>query len=256
MDENVKSMLQNALMEYKPVYFELLKDAPFALYELKVATEGIMLIRKADQLIIGKFPTADVFEIQAIFEKLEHICRWEKTLTLGDKQPPTENYVELMLVELDEDRNVIKEVKTSEVTIDILIENGLEKKVPFRVEARNNANAPRHCALFYFTGNYGVYKMYNEEIPGKGTAILLEYNPSGKPYLFELNGKKEATDILKLVARKEKINEYLLTQANIKLGEMKGATKGIGKRKNKRYQASLNNWFALTLRVRSLAKEI
>lgn len=256
MDEKGKVMLQEALMNYKPVYFELLEDASFALYQLKVDYEGIMLIRKEDELIIGKFPAVDVFTIQMVFEKLEHICRWEKTLTLGDKQSLFEKEVELVLVELDDGRNVIREVKEPEVRIEILIENGLEKKVPFRIEARNHGNAQWNCALFYFTGKYGIYNMYNEEIPGKRTAIILEYNPSGKPYLFELNGKKETTDIFKLVASKEKINDYLLTQKNIRLTEIKGAAKGIGKRKNKQCQVSLNNWFALTLRVRSLAKEV
>lgn len=254
MDE--KRILQNALMEYKPVYFELLEEAPFALYQLNVDSEGIMLIRKSDQFIIGQFQDADRFAIHSIFEKLEHICRWEKTLTLGDKQSPTEKEVELVLIELDDERNVVREVKTSEVTIEILIENGLEKRVPFKVEARNNANTPWNCALFYFTGNYGVYKMYNEEIPAKGTAIMLEYNPSGKPYHFELNGKKETNDIFKLVASKEKINDYLLTQENIKLGKMKGGASDFDNQEDKQYQTSLNHWFALTLRVRSLAKEV
>ena len=255
-DEAGEAALAKALESYKSIYFELLKEAPAASFRLEIKKGVIKLIRTADGILIRTFLSNSKAAFEDIFKHLESLCRWEKTLALENNEHLGRMDVELVLVLLDGNRNVMEEQKGPDALIEILKQNGVEQKVPFRVEARNHSAESWNCALFYFSENYGIYKMYNEEIEARSSAILIEYNSAGEPYEFELNGKNESTDIFKLIASKEKINDYLLTQDGFQLGKVERTTKGFGIEAEKEFeQENFNDWFTVTMHCKIVARQ-
>ena len=188
--------------------------------------------------------------IEDVFEKLEHICSWEKTLALENKNALNPRDVELVLVELDENGNELRKTTDQEIIIDILKLDGREQTVPFRIEIHNQVPKPFYCAMFYLSESYAVHRMYNEEIPGNASVIAMEHTPNGKPYAFNLNGKNQSTDIFKLIVSQEKINDALLVQKPIKIGERltHQLEKGIGYEEESDFvNESFNDWFTICL---------
>lgn len=257
--------IKDALSEFKPIYFELLEDMPNAPYRLEIENDVIKIIRTVDDLLIRTVIGLHADAYQDIFEKLEHLNKWEKSMALENNAATHRRDVELVLKELDSNNNVVRETTDNEVIIDILKQDNKEQLVPFRLEAKNHSSSPWHCALLYFSENYGVYKMYNEEVPANSTTIIVEKDEKGKTYKFELNGKNEATDIFKLIVSKERINDYSLTQKAFKIGEvieptrspqLSGQSKGIGHEEDDAYQEeSFQDWFTITIKCKSIAQQ-
>ncbi|MBK9014570.1 MAG: hypothetical protein IPM82_11080 [Saprospiraceae bacterium] len=115
----------------------------------------------------------------------------------GSFGQPLKKDVEMVLSELDANGKVVFQHIGSEATIDILQEEGVENKVPFKLEIRNNASKARHCALFFGSSNYRLIKAYNDEIPANSTVNALhgqfqtEQRPAGNQYL-EIDSEQQA----------------------------------------------------------------
>lgn len=265
---------QRALQAFQPVHFDLQDNVPQAAIRLEMTGEHIQIIRTADDARLRTIEGNDWEKMFAdAFEKLEQIARWEKTLKLDNQDSKiNRSDVELVLVEMDENGTVLRKTSDPEIVVDILRLNNTEQKVPFRLEVRNkNTGKSRHCALFYADDQYGFHAMgYNEEVPAQKTAIAMDRNPGGTQYKFELNGKNEAMDIFKLFVSNSKISGDGLPQKGFTVGETvdywvtRGTTRGeetvSGARAvfgldTKAPAEDINDWYALTLRVKSVARQ-
>jgi len=204
------------------------------------------------------------------FSTLEHLCRWERTLTLDNKDTLFDKQkVELVLVQMDDNDVVVHKSHKDEAIIDIPVVDDVEQEVRFRLEVRNYNERELHFALAYFSGNYGIFNLENRTIPAKDTAIIIDKMPDGTPYAFNVSGKEEATDIFKLYVSTEAIDtsamfhsqgievgeavEYWATKSDSSLRGL--LAKGIGLDKKEQSIASKNDWFAKQLTVKSVAKE-
>ena len=254
-DENGKPVLEEMLEDYDTVHFRLVENDPQALYHLRVAAGELTIIRRSDQVMIRTEVGFRESNFTRIFQYLEHISAWEKTLDLENKAALGRRDVEIVLVELDEAGTELRTTSDQEVIIDILKENGREQIVHFRLEIHNRVAKPFYAALFYLSGNYGVHRIYNEEIPGNSTVIVMEQKPGGEPNAFRLGKKNEATDIFKLIASEEKIEEAVLTQKPIKLGERAFVPKGIIGFEDEFEQATFDDWFTVTMRCKVIAQQ-
>lgn len=267
-------MVREMLTGFKPIYFDLQTGLPHAAYRIEVGEGKIRLFRNADGYCLRTIEGADWDKmLQDAFEKLELIARWERMLELDNGNSKiNHNDMALVLSELDGEGKVLRATAEKEVVVDILrLDNG-EQKVPFRLEVRNkNGDKTRHCALFYASENYGFSPVgFNEPLPGGSTAIAMERNPKGEQYAFELKGKNEGTDIFKLFVSNLKLNGEAIQQKGFKLGETvdypqtKDATRG-GLRLSKTRDVfgldeeaeveDINDWYTITLRVKSVARE-
>lgn len=267
-NEEGKKKIENGIATYQPIYFELIDSSINADYKLDVKDQQLRIWRNADDLLIRTITGTD--EAQMFFdafETLEKLCKWDKSLDLDNpKTQLNRDDVELRLVEMDGKRNVLRETSAPEILIDILIQEKVEQKVPFRIEAHNHHTTnQRYCALFYFSDNYGIYNMYNDTIPPKSHAIILDYQADGKPYAFELTGKNEALDIFKLLISNQKVSDYLLGQNPVDIGETvqysrtrgdvgEAKSRGIGmpsKRKTERE----DDWYTHTMKIKSVGQQ-
>lgn len=264
---------QNALHAFRPVHFDLSTDAAQAAYRMEVSANNIQLFRSPDGLRLRTIRGEDWGKMFTdAFEKLEHIARWEKNLTLDNKNSKINHSdVEFVLLELDANGNVLRETNKIEAIIDIIRIENQEQEVPFRLEVRNKSGKTRHCALFYADGNYGLHKLgINDPVPAEGTAIAFDRTPDGKTAKFNLRGKNESLDIFKLFVSNSKITGESLPQKPFKLGESvdypvtRSASRDIEAVSGARDifdmdpQASeedINDWYTITLRVKCVARQ-
>lgn len=264
---------QRALQAFRPLHFALSADAAQATCRIEVDSDRIQIFRSADNARLRTIEGTDRNKMFAdAFEKLELIARWEKTLELDNKETRiNHNDVELILVELDQAGTVLRKTADREIVIDILRVNNEEQKVPFRLEIRNkNAAKARYCALFYADDSYGFQAAgYNEQIPAQSAAIAMDKNAAGVQYAFELSGKPETMDIFKLFVSNSKISGEGLQQNGFTLGETvdywvtRSGTRGdtvsqaraIFGMSAPTQQEDVNDWYAITLRVRSVARQ-
>jgi pimeloyl-ACP methyl ester carboxylesterase len=263
-----------ALEDFRSVYFELSDDAPQAAYRLEIGEDKILLFRSSDNLRLRTIEGNDWPKMHAdAFEKLEHFARWEKMLALDNAGARINRQdIELILTELDDEGNILRKTKDSEVIVDILQQSGEERKVPFRLEARNNnPYKTRHCALFYASADYGFFHLgFNEPVPPASTVLMLDKKPDGQAFSFELNGQNEEMDIFKLFVSNSKISGEALQQNAVRLGEtadywttrggLKGerdlaGERGVNGFSFGRTEEDVNDWFALTLKVKCVAQE-
>lgn len=239
-DQAGEMVLRENLAKHRPVYFKLVEEEEDALYHLAIEEEELKIIRWSDGLIIRTKMGCDAGGFQDIFKYLEHIAAWEKTFQLENKKALNRGDIEIVLVELDADGKEIRRTSDHEVMIDILEQNGNRESVSFRVELSNRVDKDYYCALFYQSDEYGTFKLYNDEIPGGSTAIVLESE-------FELTDKTQSTDIFKLIVSKKKINDALLIQEPFELGQRILKTKSIKGFKAKSKQTAHNDWFTVTM---------
>ncbi len=215
-----------ALTVFKPLYFSLQTDFENAAYRLEIGENELKIIRNSDQLCLRTLKGNDWEPMfKDAFEKLEMIARWEKTIQLDNPETKLlvkpggifqslKKDVEMVLSELDANGKVVFQHTGNEATIDILQEEGVENKVPFKLEIRNNAGKPRHCALFFGSSNYRLIKAYNDEVPANSTVNALP------PANFKLNNGQPESSIFKLIVSNKPIHPELLEQQNtFKLGE-------------------------------------
>lgn len=253
-DKLGKIYLKEALKEYTPVYFQLVENDLHGLYQLQISYDELIIIRQADQLMIRTKLGHDKPSFIDIFKHLEHICSWEKMHQLENKSARDKGDVKIILTEMGATGNEIRKTSDQEVMIDILQYDGQEQKVPFRVELYNQVDKPFYCALFYLSGNFGVYRVYNEELPGRSSAIVMERSANGAPLAFVLYGKNESTDVFKLIVSQEKINDVILTQESFKLGEQITSGKSIADLNDEFEQTAFNKWFTVTMNCKSIAR--
>ncbi|MET6997068.1 caspase family protein [Chitinophaga defluvii] len=209
-----KDLVEKALQTFQPVYFSLQENITQAPYTLEVKRDEIRIIRNADGFVVRTLEGDNLDPmLQDAFEKLETIGRWEKTLQLENEATGIKaEEVQLILAELDAEGEVVRKTAAAEVIVEVLVSGGKEQPVPFRIEVRNNHPSwSYHCALFYASGSYGFMPAgFNEEVPAQKTIWAMDRDANGNRFDFKLNGKPEATDILKLFISTQKIDAHLL----------------------------------------------
>ncbi len=268
-----------ALTAFKPLYFSLQPDLANAAYCLEIGENELKIIRNADQLCLRTLQGNDWEPMfKDAFEKLEMIARWEKTIQLDNAETrllvkpggilqPLKKDVEMVLSELDANGKVVFQHTGNEAIIDILQEEGRENKVPFKLEIRNNASKPRHCALLFGSSNYRLISAYKDEVPANSTVNALQAN-------FKLNNGQAETSILKLIVSNKPIHPELLEQQNtFKLGEtlpfwknrdvlgvrgelLGGTRSGIDifDENDETPQGDLHDWYSVNLKVQCVGQ--
>lgn len=271
-----RDSILSALDTFRPRYFELQEQDTHAPYRMESSDEEIRLLRFADGALLRRVTGNDrQLMLDDAFVFLEHIARWERTVALDNPDTHIDHGdLELIFVELDGQGNVLRRSGKRDITVDIPLLNGQEQPVPFRLELCNKGGKARHCALYYASGNYGFFPVgFQEKVrPDKDKTVIAWYkDPLGQALHLQLNGKTESTDIFKLFVSNTPIQGEGLTQKSLVLGETapfrtRGGEKGTrdpeiprdigGFGLNTREKPEdVNDWYCITMRVRSAARE-
>ncbi len=272
-DEEGGKRIATALQQYKPLFFNLNDNttAENSDYTLLVTKDTVSITRNGDYALIRSVKGNDEEKVfMDAFATLEHLCRWERTLALDNKDTHFDRQkVELVLVYLDEQDEVLHKSAQDQAIVDIPVVNDVEQKVRFRLEVRNYNDIKLHFALAYFSEKYGIFNLENRTIAAKDTVIIIDKMANGNPYSFDTGRKKEATDIFKLYVSTEAIDtSAMFSSRGFDIGEtveywttrdLVSTTgllaKGIGLDENEQSIASKNDWFTKQLTVKSIAVE-
>jgi len=254
-DKKGKELLQKALEKNKDVLATFTDKAEGTKYSLIAEDEKFLLKeRETDNLIQwarGFMENA----AKDILDVLKAVLRWERSLALQNQNPKIDpDYVDYTMSITEPGGNIHK-FNTEEINLNYEKIDGKWYKIPGKLKVKNNFRQQLHCALFYFSGKYGIYFLgYNEPIdPGQDATVWGE-NPGDH---FKL-GKDviEDVDIFKLIVSTEKIDSFLLEQESIKMGACINCDRAIGsvddEEEDEEVEKIESDWFTKTIRVKTV----
>jgi Caspase domain len=212
--------LAKALREEKPLFFELTEAAPFSPFIFQVDDKGLRIVRRKDEVLLGKSPDKDIHAYRAVFRRLEHLCQYEKSRLIGEGTGNKNPDVKLLLQLLDAKGAVLEERTSPEEKIKLTVKDGVAQKQFYRFMLENNSGRAYYFALLHFTADYGVFPVYNEEVGAKAKALLMEKDERGMNCTFDLKKKTAATEYFKLIVSTKKINSQLLMQKEVDLNKL------------------------------------
>ncbi|MGX9727007.1 MAG: caspase family protein [Candidatus Electronema sp. VV] len=222
---------------------------------------GYTLLAKEDELnlydgygcrLIQCVKECSVRGAERLFLILKQISALECAVALQNKstQLDKDDAVAFQLVECFEDGSE-KLFPDEEIILDVTKQGDVWREITVNLRVNNRTDQALHFALVNLDQDFSVQIPYNERIEPIDELFELIINDS---VIFGLSLEEQegdqATHIFMLIASTEKIDDFLLAQEGITIGETVNFTKtvtfGPPKPQKKIYR---NEWFTKTLRV-------
>jgi hypothetical protein len=203
------------LTDYPAVYFQW-SDAP-ADYRLKADKDSFQLFY-GDQLIRTLTGQNRQQQLIDITEKLEKIGFYERIRNLQHTDSGLRSKdagIELAL--FNTDRN---EWRTSfQDAFDLELSPGQQQ--PFQLSVMNHSREEWYFALLYLSPDFGIHPVWNDSLPPKSKALVMERNPQGQLFAFDLLDASRVENYFLLLVSGEKVDSYLMQQQGFPIGEEK-----------------------------------
>jgi len=152
-----------------------------------------------------------------IFDQIKKILLWERTLNLDNKKTAfinddieTEFYIIDNGVEIKQKIN-----EFGEFELKLPRENGKSIPVQCRIKVKNVIDSKVNVALYYLSRKYMIHAFRNEPFEAKSISVAMLDNKFSLP-----EGFTETLEILKFIISTDKIDDFLITQKAINLGEI------------------------------------
>jgi pimeloyl-ACP methyl ester carboxylesterase len=248
-DETTKSVIKEALPPGINAAF--VDERQTARYVISAQQEELLLQnREAGSLLQGAHgdPQECAKHIYAVLEK---VIRWERTLALQNHNTSfNPGDLQLKLFEMIEDGSEVKH-EGSEITLDLVKKDDQWKVIRAKVRARNLTGQTLHLALVYLSEKYGIYILKNDPIPSGNDFVTL-WGEGEEDYFHLPENVNEALDTFKLIVSTEPVDNFLLVQEDLHMGEIVSARdhRAIGTVKPVK-KLITNDWFTKTLKVRT-----
>ncbi|WPD20885.1 MAG: caspase family protein [Candidatus Electrothrix scaldis] len=178
-----------------------------------------------------------------LFSILQRIATWDRAVTLQNNSTRMDKgAVQFQLIEDGTDAPFTND----EITFDIIKEEDEWREITFKLRADNRTKQPLHFTVAYFSNDFGVQVLYNERI--EPIDELFELIMEDDSLILDEEEGDQASHVFQLIVSTEQIDNFLLEQEGIKIGNFQsGSFKGLGKSKErKKYK---NEWFTKTIRV-------
>jgi hypothetical protein len=207
--------IRSLLTDYPAVYFQW-SDGPSD-YRLQADEERFRLFFQKDciRTLTGtnyRQQLADITEkLEKIgfYERIKHIQHADSTLRQKDAG------IELAL--LDTDRNEWR--SSFQDAFDLKLSSGQQQ--PFQLSVMNHSKEEWYFSLLYLAPDYGIHPVWNDSLPPKSKALVMERNPQGQLFVFDLLGASRVDNFFKLLVSGEKVDSYLMQQQGFPIGEEK-----------------------------------
>lgn len=200
-----------------------------------------------------------------MFSILKHIAAWERACKLQNKitcmntESVTFKFIEILH---NNDEYIYPD---NEITLDITKENDIWRNINGKFCVDNRSGQTLHFALAYFSNDFGIQIPYNERIdPTNGLFELVIAGQATFTMKLEEEEGDEAIHIFKLIVSTERIDDFVLKQNSIGIGEIvnfrtegarSGGSKGVTFGHNFNKLAHQNEWFTKTIRVRLVRQQ-
>jgi hypothetical protein len=248
-DEAGKIQLEKAL-EYFPnlVFVNTRKEAR---YKISSRDNKYLLFHIDSGQLVEGIEGYSPESTRYILDDAEHIRRWGYNLEIQNSATDfdIDNDVDFRLVEIREDQNEY-EYTQEEITLDFKKVDGQWRDIPVKIKVKNNKDYPLHFALFHFTRQFGIRVGMNDQIPPKSDFVTIWGAMVDKDQVIYLpDSVDEAVDSFKLIVSTEKVDSFLLAQADLKLGEL---ITGARNRDSRVVKKVTDDWFTKTIRVKTV----
>lgn len=185
----------------------------------------------------------------ALAPSVKQVLHWERTLRLQNHRTAMDrSKVELAYVERL-DGGGEQSYDGSEATLAYTGSGSRWRTIQGRLRVRNRTGQILFAVLAYFSEAYGVHVLHNDPIPpGDNWVTVWGDGPTDNFYLAD--GVDESTERFKLLIATEKIDDFLLTQPALALGDEYGATRAIESIQPPQQMAYEGEWFAKDFHIR------
>lgn len=243
-----------AASEDRSFGISLLTDAEEgARYTLSAENDCYLLkLRETGRLIQGaQGYTKDAADF--MFSILKRVAAWERAVELRNratKMDPDEVQFKFCEVLGDDEQH---EYDGTEITVDVSKENDDWKVVGGTLKANNLSQQPLHLLLVHFSEDYGIQPLYNERVEPTESEFIVTLDGNAIFYLaLDDDEGDESIHTFKLIVSTEKVDDFLLGQEPLKLGEIvtPGATRGLSFGPPRTKLVHENEWFTKDLHVK------
>ena len=249
-DEKIKDLLQKALGKDRSVNAMLTDIAEGTHYVLSVEDGKLLLKqRDLDLLIQGVAinPQNPEDSARLMLSILKHVVRWEKSWALqnhGTQMDTT--LVDFVFTESLDDGGE-HAYPQEEITLDYVKSGNEWKKISGKFTVRNRTPQELHIIFAHFSSAYGIDVYSNDPVPA-GKEVTLEVGGEPTVAFWVDEPANQATENFKLIVSTEKVDDFLLTQDALEIGNILSSTRGFGSGKAiKKYE---NDWFTKSLSVK------
>jgi Caspase domain len=185
----------------------------------------------------------------ALAPALKHVVQWERTLKLQNPRTAMDrSKVELAFVERT-DGGGERSYDDGEATLTFTRVNGQWRQVRGRFKVRNRTEQTVFTVLAYFSELYGIYILPTDPIPPGDNWVTVWGEGPDDRFLLE-DSSNESTERFKLLVATEKVDDFLLMQPPLTMGEEYGATRGAESIQPPRKVVHTNEWFAKDFQIR------
>ncbi|MDM0116134.1 caspase family protein [Variovorax sp. J22R133] len=245
------SELQNAIDAIGNVPVALTDVAHAASYAIEVEPGRLMLKhRETGMAIQGVEADAarPAESAAAMAPILRHVVQWERGLALQNLRTRMDTaLVDFQFAEQLADGTEHLHPST-QVTLEYAPKAGAPLQLRGKLKVRNRTAQTLHMVLSYFSAAFGIHVLRNEPVePGEGFTTLWGDDPSD--YFYLEDGVNEAIENFKLIVSTEKVDDFLLGQEALELGQVVRGTRAIGSVKPIAKMVHENEWFTRLCRI-------
>lgn len=250
-NDQFRSSIEEALKQ-RGIHVSLIGTREAAGYGLTASEGRLALTAMAQNIEIGFARSAgDTYAraAAALAPALKQVLEWERCLKLQNHRTALDtSKVEFAFVErLPEGGE--RSHDGAEAALSYAQSAGQWRKIHGRLRVRNRTDQTLFFVLAYFSEAFGIYILHNDQIPtGDNWVTVWGDGPTDNFYLED--GVNESIERFKLIAATEKVDDFLLAQPALTLGDEYGATRAIESVQPPRKVVHKNEWFTRDFRIR------
>jgi hypothetical protein len=250
-DDTTRSAVQGALTQ-RGVPVMLVGADAAAGYALKTDGERLVLTAVGRGQEIGFVNVAGTSPAQAVAAlapAVKQVAQWERRLKLQNHRTAMDRTkLELVFVEWpDGDEERVHDAP--DVVLSFTKKAGRWRRIRGRFSVRNRAEQTLAVTLVYFSEAYGIHIVGNELV-APGDAWTTVWGDDPRDDFFLADGVAQSLERFKLVVATEKVDDFLLAQPELELGEEYGVTRTGDVDQPPRKVAYANEWFTKDVHIR------
>lgn len=250
-DDAARSAVRQALDE-RGVPVSLAGAGDAADYSLAVGDGRLTLSAPGRAQVIGFAPVeGSGFAAAAVSlaPAVAHVVRWQRGLALQNLRTALDRSA-LDVVYLEQLAGGGERTHDGLDTVLTYARGGGDwRRIRGRLRVRNRTGQPLFVVLAYFSDDYGVYLLPNDGIaPPDAWLTVWGDGPTDDFYLPD--GVDQSLERFTLVVSTEKVDDFLLAQPALTLGERYGGDRATGTMHPPRRTVFTNEWFTRDVRFR------
>ncbi len=251
-EDTARSAVQEALRQ-QGVSVSLGGPGEAAAYALTARDRRLTLTSARRGLAIGFVDVAGDAYAQAaasLAPAVKHVLQWERCLALQNHRTAMDrSTVDLAYVERLDDGGE-RAHDGPEAVLAYTSPGGRWRPIHGRFRVRNRTAQTLSVVLAYFSEAYGVYVLNPNEPIEPGNAWTTVWGDGPEDHFLLPDGVDESSERFKLLVATERVDDFLLAQSPLTIGDEYGMTRASDSVPPPRKVVHTNEWFTKDFQIR------